>query len=157
MYGVFVFFVSWIVSHRSDANWLNTCMKGSNQIQGSGHIAHWFYCRGSIGGSPQRISLGSNSEVSISPTGRNVIIFQPSNSQSMSKLEWPSPPLASEHEVLNSVPWQCIWDLWRKLNVVIEWLTTLLHIREVQGLNLGPETDYPDWDLSLLSSVPPGI
>jgi hypothetical protein len=29
-------------------------------------------------------------------------------------------------------------------NVVVEWLTLLILIREVQGLNLGPETGYPD-------------
>jgi len=29
-------------------------------------------------------------------------------------------------------------------NVVIEWLTILLRIREVPGSNLGPETGYPD-------------
>jgi hypothetical protein len=28
-------------------------------------------------------------------------------------------------------------------NVVVEWFTRLLRIREVPGLNLGPETDYP--------------
>jgi hypothetical protein len=28
-------------------------------------------------------------------------------------------------------------------NVVIEWLTLLLHIREVPGSNLSPETCYP--------------
>jgi hypothetical protein len=26
----------------------------------------------------------------------------------------------------------------------VEWLALLLHIREVPGSNLGPETDYPD-------------
>jgi hypothetical protein len=29
-------------------------------------------------------------------------------------------------------------------NVVVEWLTLLLRIREVQGSNLGPETVYPE-------------
>jgi hypothetical protein len=37
-------------------------------------------------------------------------------------------------------------------NVVVEWLTLLLRIREVQGSNLG----YPDWGFSWFSSVPPG-
>jgi hypothetical protein len=41
-------------------------------------------------------------------------------------------------------------------NVVVEWFTRLLRIREVPGLNLGPETDYPVWSFSLFSSVPPG-
>jgi hypothetical protein len=36
------------------------------------------------------------------------------------------------------------------------WLIFLLCMREVPGLNLGPETGYPDRDRSLLSSVPPG-
>jgi hypothetical protein len=30
------------------------------------------------------------------------------------------------------------------LNIVVEWLTLLLHIWEVLGLNLGLETGYPD-------------
>jgi hypothetical protein len=30
------------------------------------------------------------------------------------------------------------------------------HIPEVPSSNLGPETDYPDWDFSYFSSVPPG-
>jgi hypothetical protein len=29
-------------------------------------------------------------------------------------------------------------------NVIVEWLTILLRIREVSGSNLGPETSYPD-------------
>jgi hypothetical protein len=29
-------------------------------------------------------------------------------------------------------------------NVVVEWLTLLLRIREVPGSNLGPDTGYPD-------------
>jgi hypothetical protein len=29
-------------------------------------------------------------------------------------------------------------------NIVMEWLTFMFHIREVQGSNLGLETDYPD-------------
>jgi hypothetical protein len=32
----------------------------------------------------------------------------------------------------------------QSLNVVVEWLTLLLHIREVPGSNLSPETGYPD-------------
>jgi hypothetical protein len=40
-------------------------------------------------------------------------------------------------------------------NVVVEWLT-LLHIRKIPGSNLGPETGYPHWRFSLISSVPPG-
>jgi hypothetical protein len=30
------------------------------------------------------------------------------------------------------------------LNVLVEWLTLLLNIREIPGSNLGPETGYPD-------------
>jgi hypothetical protein len=40
-------------------------------------------------------------------------------------------------------------------NVVLERLALLLRIREVPGLNFGPETGYPDWDSSWFSSVPP--
>jgi hypothetical protein len=29
-------------------------------------------------------------------------------------------------------------------NVVVEWLTLLLRIREISGSNLGPKTGYPD-------------
>jgi hypothetical protein len=29
-------------------------------------------------------------------------------------------------------------------NVMVEWLTLQLHILEVPGSNLGPETGYPD-------------
>jgi hypothetical protein len=29
-------------------------------------------------------------------------------------------------------------------NVVVEWLTLLIHIREVPGSNIGPETVYPE-------------
>jgi hypothetical protein len=29
-------------------------------------------------------------------------------------------------------------------NVVVEWFTLLLHIRDIPGSNLGPETGYPD-------------
>jgi hypothetical protein len=31
------------------------------------------------------------------------------------------------------------------LNIVVEWLTLLLHIQEVQGSNLILETRYDDW------------
>jgi hypothetical protein len=41
-------------------------------------------------------------------------------------------------------------------NVVVEWLTPLLRIREVPGSNPGTETGYPDEGFSWLSSVPPG-
>jgi hypothetical protein len=41
------------------------------------------------------------------------------------------------------------------LNVVFEWLTFLLHIREVPGSNLNPETDCPDTSITSFSSVPP--
>jgi hypothetical protein len=43
-----------------------------------------------------------------------------------------------------------------KPNVVVEWLTFLLHIKEVPGSNFGPETGYPDWVFSWFSSVPSG-
>jgi hypothetical protein len=31
-----------------------------------------------------------------------------------------------------------------QLNIVVEWLTLLLCIREVLGSNVGPENGYPD-------------
>jgi hypothetical protein len=37
-------------------------------------------------------------------------------------------------------------------NVVIEWVTTLLLIREVPGSNLGPATGFPDRVFVLLLS-----
>jgi hypothetical protein len=40
--------------------------------------------------------------------------------------------------------------------VVVEWLTLLLRIRKVPGLNLGSETGYPDLGFSWFSPVPPG-
>jgi hypothetical protein len=40
-------------------------------------------------------------------------------------------------------------------NVVVEWWTLPLLIPEVPGLNFGPETGYPYWAFSWLSSVPP--
>jgi hypothetical protein len=40
-------------------------------------------------------------------------------------------------------------------NVVIEWLTLLLRIREVTGSHLGQETRYPDWGFVWFSSVCP--
>jgi hypothetical protein len=40
-------------------------------------------------------------------------------------------------------------------NVVVEWLTLLLRIREVLGSNLGPDIGYTDWGVSWVSSVPP--
>jgi hypothetical protein len=30
-------------------------------------------------------------------------------------------------------------------NIVVEWITFFLHIREVPGSKVGPETGYPDW------------
>jgi hypothetical protein len=41
-------------------------------------------------------------------------------------------------------------------NVAVEWLAFLLHIRDISGWNLGPETDNPDWRSSWFSSIPPG-
>jgi hypothetical protein len=41
-------------------------------------------------------------------------------------------------------------------NVVVKWLTLLLHIQEVPGWNLGPETAYLDWSFSYFFSVLPG-
>jgi hypothetical protein len=40
-------------------------------------------------------------------------------------------------------------------NVVVEWPTILLRVREVPGSNLGPETGYPDLWFSWVSPVPP--
>jgi hypothetical protein len=42
------------------------------------------------------------------------------------------------------------------VNIVAEWLTLLLRIREVSVSNLGSETGYPDWGLSWYFSVSPG-
>jgi hypothetical protein len=41
-------------------------------------------------------------------------------------------------------------------NVVVEWLTLLVRIRDVSGSNLRPEPGYVDCGFSWLSSVPPG-
>jgi hypothetical protein len=43
-----------------------------------------------------------------------------------------------------------------KPNVLVEWLTLLLQIREVPRSNLCPDMSYPDWRFSWVSSVPPG-
>jgi hypothetical protein len=48
------------------------------------------------------------------------------------------------------------FSLYKWRNLVVEWLTLLLRIRELPGSNLGPETSIPDWGVSWLSSVPPG-
>jgi hypothetical protein len=37
----------------------------------------------------------------------------------------------------------------------VEWLTLLLHIREVPSSSLGWDTGYPNWDFSWFFSVPP--
>jgi hypothetical protein len=42
------------------------------------------------------------------------------------------------------------------LNVVVQWLTHLVRIREVPGSNLGPETGYNDLSFSWFSVVVPG-
>jgi hypothetical protein len=41
-------------------------------------------------------------------------------------------------------------------NVVVEWLTLLLRIREISASNIGPVNDYPDWGFSWFCSVYPG-
>jgi hypothetical protein len=41
-------------------------------------------------------------------------------------------------------------------NVVVEWVTPLLRIRNIPGSNLGPETGYLDCGISWFLSVPPG-
>jgi hypothetical protein len=41
-------------------------------------------------------------------------------------------------------------------HIATEWLALLFRIREVPGSNRGPETGYPGWGSSWLSSVPPG-
>jgi hypothetical protein len=41
-------------------------------------------------------------------------------------------------------------------NVVVKWLTLMLHIRELPDSNPGPDTGYPDWGFSWFFSVPPG-
>jgi hypothetical protein len=42
------------------------------------------------------------------------------------------------------------------LNVVVAWLTLLLHIREFLASNLSPEIGYSDLVFLWFSSVPPG-
>jgi hypothetical protein len=42
-----------------------------------------------------------------------------------------------------------------EVNVVIEWVAILLHIREVPGSNFARNTDYLDYDYSWFSSAPP--
>jgi hypothetical protein len=37
---------------------------------------------------------------------------------------------------------------------MVEWLTLLFHIREVQGSNLGPETGYPDCEFFIVFLSP---
>jgi hypothetical protein len=44
----------------------------------------------------------------------------------------------------------------KKLNVVVKWLTLLLHIQKVPGSNLGLETGNPVWDFFTFFSVLPG-
>jgi hypothetical protein len=41
-------------------------------------------------------------------------------------------------------------------NIVVEWLTLLLHIREVPGSNLDLETGHSDWSFLWFSSIPQG-
>jgi hypothetical protein len=36
----------------------------------------------------------------------------------------------------------------KKINVMVEWLTFLLRTREIPGSNLGPETSFPDYGFS---------
>jgi hypothetical protein len=42
------------------------------------------------------------------------------------------------------------------MNVVVEWLTLLIHIPEISGSNLGRDIGYPDWGRLWFASVPPG-
>jgi hypothetical protein len=39
-------------------------------------------------------------------------------------------------------------------NILVEWLTPLLRIREVPGLNLVPETDYTDFVFFVVFLIP---
>jgi hypothetical protein len=56
------------------------------------------------------------------------------------------------------------WNVYYKLenflsvspNVVVQWLTLLLRIRDLQGSYIGPKTGYPDSGLSWFSTVPLG-
>jgi hypothetical protein len=58
--------------------------------------------------------------------------------------------------ICNISPYNCPYSSYDdSSNVMVEWLTPLLHVWEVLGSNLGPETDYPDWGFLLFSSVPP--
>jgi hypothetical protein len=57
-------------------------------------------------------------------------------------------------------PWcvagQLCFDFQTSTNIVVKWLTLLLHNQEVPGSNIGSETGYPDWGISWFFSVPPG-
>jgi hypothetical protein len=58
-----------------------------------------------------------------------------------------------------SLQWQNVWMISvtsLSPNAIAEWLTFLLHFREVPGSNLGLETSYSDWCFSWFSSVPQG-
>jgi hypothetical protein len=51
--------------------------------------------------------------------------------------------------------WYWIQYVFHPSNVVIEWLTLLLSIREIPGSNIGQDTGYLDQGLLWFSSVPP--
>jgi hypothetical protein len=68
--------------------------------------------------------------------------FQAVSFQKASSLQFSMHPYSSSSELHTKRP-----------NVVLEWLTLLLLIREVPGSNIGPETAYPDWGISLFSQA----
>jgi hypothetical protein len=49
-----------------------------------------------------------------------------------------------------------VYNNTRQSKVTADWLAILLRIREVLASNLGPETGYPVWGISWISSVSPG-
>jgi hypothetical protein len=69
------------------------------------------------------------------------------------KLAKRSPPLDPTDSKLN--PFHIYRQIIEDLLHFLTWLALLLHIREVPGWNLGPESGYPDWGCLWFSSVPP--
>jgi hypothetical protein len=59
-----------------------------------------------------------------------------------------------EHAYVHTyTPHTHTWKREYTLNVIVEWLTLLLHVREVPGLNLGTQTGYLHRTSSWFSSV----
>jgi hypothetical protein len=72
---------------------------------------------------------------------------RPARSQTLYWLGYPA------HHLL----WLTLWNdgLFQIIlpNIVVEWLTFLLRIREVSGSNLGPQTGYPNYGFRGFSSL----